>query len=363
MLVDIAEKRLTSFRLTSNTLAKTPPDEFDKIAELVVCRGLYLQSVEESLLWVETDLQPILLARTDSDRAWDRAIRSLLQDAGLVDVEPICLHRMPCEGTLAVDVLEPPEELAKAMMKTEHFGLFERKTRAVFYFLPHVRSLTTLALATHEFGHLAWSSMLTEEQRRSFITQMHLAGLLSTSERGELERKKAGEIAADVFGGLVGGFAYCSTLFTYLIGKPSKWTKPHENYPPAAVRGWLARKSASEAGVPDHLFDNELFLGWDYLVQESNCEPAINTIEGAAFLAEFKAVLESKGVVLAGALPDFTRNEMGRPDITVDHTASEVVAIAAEYRLRERDKFSRYSVWEREVMTSRGWWSPFPARS
>lgn len=334
----------------------------DKQNSLLRFGDLQLRSAENFNRIVEQDLHPLLAARTRTDAEWDRIVMRLANEIGLRNVHFVTTHNFPATAATCVAKLEllTESENARACNSGDfaHLRHVAGKEMHHVRFFPSARSLTTLTLLYHEFGHVFWRRLKAQLKKRDG-TNRWITRIQNAFGPG-LAPEVVSEIAADAFGGLTGGAAFAATLCGHLLAKPSAWEKRDpRKYPAINIRGWLAREGALVGAGNDALGDS-MFESWDRLLDvkrtttRGSTSPFVefNEANARGFLNDFATLLRSSGITLGQntqeqytALP--TDESSGFPILTGNETVGVILRAAAEARDRCSDHRGRdYIAWE-----------------
>ena len=184
---------------------------------------------------MERTVVPTLRTRTKSDPAYDELLSRFLTDLGLTLQKPVTSH------------------MQARLLAVDHYYA----EAPVFLFAPSVRSFEAISLLYHEIGHVVWEHVLTRTERSRLIGEINK---FARAETVEPTMDALREIAADIFGGLVGGHPYCTNLCAFFLSKQRLYSRPNREYPSAAIRVPISRLASRLAGVPSEDLEDPLFI-------------------------------------------------------------------------------------------------------
>ena len=366
--------------------------------------SLSLFQADKFLAQADKNWMPILLARSRSDCQYDEFINSLLTELNLKKYRAISVHQMEQHSHLSLaDLTVKTRDISNLLNGIQLQKLTKNYTFNLLGFFPSIRSLNTLALLYHEFGHAVWSHLLEPGIRSRLIIDLDRAFALGNptsqlprttaarlQQRLRNSAKKAltknqyethwptigglvddyinprtdnahtsrvrSEIAADAFAGLTGGYAYCTTLCSFLLSKRDRWTNPHMDYQAAPVRAWIAIEAAKLAGTTESNLASNISGAFDTLaVRYTGQLDKVDKQAAMSFLGELKEELIRLKIPLADKPAKFTQEILEKGQNAPRLSKRKLLTIAAQYRdFSLMDK--HYVNWERKVLKNLGIW-------
>ncbi len=307
---------------------------------LLVQIYLTLAEAEANLKAVERSILPPLLTRTKSDVSYDDFITRFLSDLNLTQFQPVTSHKQ--SRVLAVDPWF--------------------KDNPIFAFSPTIRSFEFLSLLYHEIGHVVWWHVLEDQHRRKLLDEVRK---FSAPLNIEPTMNAVQEIAADTFGGIVGGHPYITNLCSFFLSKQSLDEQPSKEYPSPVLRVWLSRRASEIADCPKEDLSDPLIDAWDELLRLRQRQlpevviPQVDPVAVVDFAFGFGEILRELGIPSCGEHSRLSYSADCAPRIDDNTSKPALLLVASKYRSAigwEKYRDWQNTVFEQLGLTHRSWW-------
>lgn len=363
-----------------------PKERQEKTSKLIDGLIKNCAIAERLLKTLESTWHPFLIARDERDAArHDQIVSRLLSEVtpgGVLKTNPdgastrilaIMCHKLKIDSAVTVFAINMAEIRAFHAKRekdpagqTDIKGSTER-VAGILCFFPSIWSFSVITLLLHEIGHIVWDHCIQLNEKKKLTRGIlrafpHAFGMADVQVLGTGDKKLCGEVAADMFAALVGGYAYGTSLCGFFMTKTNHWKKTAPGYLNIGDRIGLVRR-ACEYVVPDcpgrddsywsaieglkkHLDENPSHATSSQVHQQKGQNEAIGEI-----IKAFEKCLLALGVRLANTVTQLPVAHLEKGPETKGKTIRDSLAWAAKYRNDcAAEDGSDYIKWEKEAM-------------
>ncbi len=292
--------------------------------------------IESCLHRVERVALPVASTRTPSDSLYDLCVTRFMRQLGFEEsITPVTTHKQA--RNLSVNNAFPDIP--------------------VLIFSPSLRSLHILSLIYHEFGHVMWWQVLSDTERTRLIGEVEQ---YVSREFKDATLEAIDEIAADVFGAAVGGYAFAVNFCLLHLSHKQPFRTTSSRYPSPLERVDLVRRTLDIVGVSAETQEHPVFAAWDKMRQEEQgrdsgeAAPRIDPESIDDFIHSYVDQLGNKRIVLASDRAwSFQLGDDHEPKIDWSKaTVPQILYIATKYR--EQATPEQYRGWSAVALKGLG---------